>query len=38
VGGWREIYILLVGDAKGVSPLRKIGVGGNVILKCVLRK
>jgi len=38
VGGWREIYILLVGDAKGVSPLRKIGVGGNLILKCVLRK
>jgi hypothetical protein len=27
-----------VGDAKGVSPLRKKGVGGSVILKCVLRK
>jgi hypothetical protein len=28
----------LAGDAKGLSPLRKIGVGGSRILKCVLRK
>jgi hypothetical protein len=26
------------GDAKGVSPLRKIGVSGSLILKCALRK
>jgi len=34
----KNLHNILVGDDKGVSPLRKIGVGGSVILKCVLRK
>jgi len=39
VGGWREIYIIvLMSESEGMSPLRKIGLGGSVILKFVLTK
>jgi hypothetical protein len=37
--GWREIYkIYFMVVSEGISPLRKIGVNGSMILKCVLRK
>jgi len=34
----RNLYNFLEGVAEGVSPLRKICVGGSVILKGVLKK
>jgi hypothetical protein len=34
----RNLHNFLVGESEGVNPLRKIGVSGSIILKCVLRK